>query len=394
MKKVLLVVMILLLISGCDDVKKDNKDNPSKEKKTMTIDEKVDQKLKEMTIEQKIAQMLIVYYSKDEVDSNLKNVFTTNTPGGFILMGDNITTYERTKKMVDDLKKLSDVPLIISIDQEGGNVQRLKSMLDKEITNIPYMYNLGLKNDLNLTYEIGKIMAYELRTIGVNVDYAPVVDIYSNPNNPVIGKRSFGTNKEIVSNHSVKLAQGLEDNKVIATYKHFPGHGDTDVDSHESLPIINKTYDELKEEELVPFKNAINNNAKIIMIGHLALPKVTGSNIPASLSKKIVTDILKNDLGYNGLVITDALNMGALTKNYSDEEIYVGAINAGCDLLLMPNGSKKAIEIIKKNISEERINESVKKILKFKYTYLDEDNTLDESYIGKQEYKNIINQAK
>ena len=313
-------------------MKKDNKDNPSKEKKTMTIDEKVDQKLKEMTIEQKIAQMLIVYYSKDEVDSNLKNVFTTNTPGGFILMGDNITTYERTKKMVDDLKKLSDVPLIISIDQEGGNVQRLKSMLDKEITNIPYMYNLGLKNDLNLTYEIGKIMAYELRTIGVNVDYAPVADIYSNPNNPVIGKRSFGTNKEIVSNHSVKLAQGLEDNKVIATYKHFPGHGDTDVDSHESLPIINKTYDELKEEELVPFKNAINNNAKIIMVGHLALPKITGSNIPASLSKKIVTDILKNDLGYNGLVITDALNMGALTKNYSDEEIYVGAINAGCDL--------------------------------------------------------------
>lgn len=375
-------------------MKKDNKDNPSKEKKTMTIDEKVDQKLKEMTIEQKIAQMLIVYYSKDEVDSNLKNVFTTNTPGGFILMGDNITTYERTKKMVDDLKKLSDVPLIISIDQEGGNVQRLKSMLDKEITNIPYMYNLGLKNDLNLTYEIGKIMAYELRTIGVNVDYAPVADIYSNPNNPVIGKRSFGTNKEIVSNHSVKLAQGLEDNKVIATYKHFPGHGDTDVDSHESLPIINKTYDELKEEELVPFKNAINNNAKIIMVGHLALPKITGSNIPASLSKKIVTDILKNDLGYNGLVITDALNMGALTKNYSDEEIYVGAINAGCDLLLMPNGSKKAIEIIKKNISEERINESVKKILKFKYTYLDEDNTLDESYIGKQEYRNIINQIK
>lgn len=130
------------------------------------------------------------------------------------------------------------------------------------------------------------------------------------------------------------------------------------------------------------------------MVGHLALPKITGSNIPASLSKKIVTDILKNDLGYNGLVITDALNMGALTKNYSDEEIYVGAINAGCDLLLMPNGSKKAIEIIKKNISEERINESVKKILKFKYTYLDEDNTLDESYIGKQEYRNIINQIK
>ena len=160
------------------------------------------------------------------------------------------------------------------------------------------------------------------------------------------------------------------------------------------LPIINKTYAELKNEKLVPFINAINNNAKIIMVGHLALPKITGDNTPATLSKKIITDILKDDLGYKGLVITDALNMGALTKNYTDEEIYVRAINAGCDLLLMPNGSKKAIEIIKKNIDEDRINESVRKILIFKYTYLAEDNSLDESYLGTKGHKNIVNQIK
>lgn len=157
------------------------------------------------------------------------------------------------------------------------------------------------------------------------------------------------------------------------------------------LPIINKTYAELKNEKLVPFINAINNNANIIMVGHLALPKITGDNTPATLSKKIVTDILKNDLGYQGLNITDGLNIGALTKSYSDEEIYIGAINAGCDLLLMPNGSKKAIEIIKKNIDEERINESVRKILIFKYTYLNKDNTLDDSYIGTKENLDIIN---
>ena len=396
MKKILTLLMILIVITGCNsNIKNEIETTKNEEtKKELTIEDIVEEKMSKMTIEEKIAQMLVVYYSKDEVDSTLKNVFTTNTPGGFILMKDNITTYEKTKKFVDNLKNLSDVPLIISIDQEGGNVQRLKAITDKDATNIPYMYNVGLKNDTKLTYKIGKVIAEELRTIGVNVDYAPVLDIYSNPNNTVIGKRSFGKTKELVSNHSIELAKGLMDNKVVPTYKHFPGHGDTAVDSHVGLPIINKTYDELKKEELVPFINAINNDAKIIMVGHLALPKITGDNTPATLSKKIVTDILKNDLGYKGLVITDGLNMGALTKNYTDEQIYVGAINAGCDLLLMPNGSKKAIEIIKNNIDEKRIDESVRKILIFKYTYLDEDNTLDESYLGSKEHKDIINQIK
>ena len=396
MKKILTLLMILIVITGCNsNIKNEIETTKNEEtKKELTIEDIVEEKMSKMTIEEKIAQMLVVYYSKDEVDSTLKNVFTTNTPGGFILMKDNITTYEKTKKFVDNLKNLSDVPLIISIDQEGGNVQRLKAITDKDVTNIPYMYNVGLKNDTKLTYKIGKVIAEELRTIGVNVDYAPVLDIYSNPNNTVIGKRSFGKTKELVSNHSIELAKGLMDNKVVPTYKHFPGHGDTAVDSHVGLPIINKTYDELKKEELVPFINAINNDAKIIMVGHLALPKITGDNTPATLSKKIVTDILKNDLGYKGLVITDGLNMGALTKNYTDEQIYVGAINAGCDLLLMPNGSKKAIEIIKNNIDEKRIDESVRKILIFKYTYLDEDNTLDESYLGSKEHKDIINQIK
>ena len=356
MKKILTLIMILIVITGCNsNIKNEIETTKNEEtKKELTIEDIVEEKMSKMTIEEKIAQMLVVYYSKDEVDSTLKNVFTTNTPGGFILMKDNITTYEKTKKFVDNLKNLSDVPLIISIDQEGGNVQRLKAITDKDVTNIPYMYNVGLKNDTNLTYKIGKVIAEELRTIGVNVDYAPVLDIYSNPNNTVIGKRSFGKIKELVSNHSIELAKGLMANKVVPTYKHFPGHGDTAVDSHVGLPIINKTYDELKKEELVPFINAINNDAKIIMVGHLALPKITGDNTPATLSKKIVTDILKNDLGYKGLVITDGLNMGALTKNYTDEQIYVGAINAGCDLLLMPNGSKKAIEIIKNNIDEKK----------------------------------------
>jgi beta-N-acetylhexosaminidase len=191
---------------------------------------------------------------------------------------------------------------------------------------------------------------------------------------------------------AISLAKGLEDNNVIATYKHFPGHGDTDVDSHIDLPVSNKTLQELENEELIPFKSAIENNAKIIMIGHIALPEITGDDTPASLSKVIITDILKNQMGYKGLVITDALNMSALTKNYSYEEIYIKAIDAGVDLLLMPNSSKEAVEYIKNSVSEERIDESVRKILTFKYTYLTGVNNLDITYLGGEEHKQIIDQ--
>ena len=282
--------------------------------------------------------------------------------------------------------------MIISIDQEGGTVQRLKGISDVEVTNIPNMYDLGATGNLNLAYQVGKVMAEELRTIGVNVVYAPVLDVYSNELNTVIGKRSFSSDPQVVTDMASELAKGLEENGVIATYKHFPGHGDTEVDSHVNLPIVKKTYDELLNLELIPFQNAISSGAKIMMIGHIALPEITGDNTPASLSKTIVTDTLKGKLGYQGLVITDALNMGALTKNYSKEEIYTQAIEAGVDLILMPSGSKQAIEFIRKNISEERINESVEKILKFKYTYLGQNNQLDKSYLGGTEHQEVVQQ--
>lgn len=376
-------LFILVLLVGCGSTKT----NVTKEKK-ISIEDKVKQKMEKMTLEQKIAQMLVVYYTNDTVDDSLKETLKKYNLGGFILMKDNITTFDKTKKFVDDLQKNSDIPMIISIDQEGGKVQRLELLEDIKPTYIPSMYELGETNDKELAYQVGKVTAEELRTIGVNVVYAPVLDIYSNKDNEVIGTRSFGTTPEQVSDMAISYAKGLEENGVIATYKHFPGHGDTSVDSHYSLPVITKSYDDLKKFELIPFKKAIENDAKIIMIGHLNITSI--DNEPSSLSKKIITDVLYKDLGYKGLVITDALNMGAITNNYTDEEIYTKTINAGVDLLLMPNGSKKAIEYIKKNISEERINKSVEKILKFKYTYLKDYKTLDKSYLNSKEHQDII----
>ena len=391
-RKIVLITLIILIITGCNKNKTETIKNNNKESDPILT--KVNKLMDKMSIEEKIAQMLVVYYAKDTVDDNLKKSIKSTPFGGFILTRDNITTYDKTLKFVKDLQNNSSIPMIISIDEEGGNVQRLEYINDKKVTHIPYMYELGKINDISLAYDTAKVMAEELRTIGVNITYAPVLDVYSNPNNPVIGKRSFSENPNIVSNMALSFSKGLEENKVIPTFKHFPGHGDTDTDSHISLPIINKTYEELKETELIPFQKAIDSGAKIIMIGHIALPKIVGDNTPSSLSKKIVTNILKKDMHYDGLVITDALNMGALTNNYTDEEIYIKTIEAGVDLLLMPNGSKKAIEIIKKKVSEDRINESVRKILLFKYNYLNETNYLDESYLGSSEHQNIINKIK
>ena len=354
-----------------------------------TIEEKVDKIINEMTIEEKIGQMLIIYDTHETVDEELKQFIKDIKPSGFIINQNNITTFDKTKKYIEDLKQNSEIPLIISIDQEGGKVQRLQNLEDEKATYIPSMLDLGKTNDIELAYEVGRVLAEDMRTLGINVVYAPVCDVFSNPYNEVIGNRSFGSNPNLVANMCVSLGKGLEDNGIIATYKHFPGHGDTTTDSHTSLPIINKSYEELLNNELIPFKKAIENDAKIIMVGHIAFPDLTNDNIPASLSKKIITNLLKNDLGYDGLVITDALNMGALINNYSDEDIYVKAVEAGVDILLMPTDAKKAIEVIKDNISVERIDESVKKILIFKYTYL-KDNILDESYLNNKEHQEII----
>ena len=398
------VLFICFLLVGCslnDNVIYDTSLDFDDVEEVTSLDDKVDKMLAEMTLEEKIGQMLIVYYNSSVMDDTLKSALTDVKPGGFILFKDNITTYDNTLKFIKDIKSTSDIPMFISIDQEGGNVQRLLSLSDISVSNIPYMNYVGNMKDVNLTYEVGKVIAEELRVFGINMDFAPVIDIWSNSNNTVIGKRSFGNDSELVSSMGLALGKGLSDNGIISVYKHFPGHGDTDVDSHYSLPVINKTKEEFLSLELVPFKNAIENGAEVIMIGHLAVPSLTGSDIPASLSKEIITNLLKNEMGFDGLVVTDALNMGALTNYYSQEEVYVKAIDAGVDLLLMPSSSRKAVVAIKKAVedgvlSEKKIDESVRKILMLKYEKIEKDyNTyLPKEYLNSKEHQDVLNSIK
>lgn len=400
MKKICIgLIVIIILIGGIFLFKNDKKesfDNDSKVNRPIndtieeTLEEKVNNKLKSMTIDEKVAQMIVLAWREPNTYDELYRTFRDKKVGGFILFKENMSTYEKTKTLITNLQGYNDIPLIIGMDQEGGLVQRLKYLKDVKVTDIPYMYYLGKTNDEALAYNVGRVMAEELRTIGVNVVFSPDIDIYSNPNNTVIGKRSFGSDYLLINKMAGSLAKGLEGTGVIPTYKHFPGHGDTEVDSHKDLPIINKTYDELKNQELQTFQYAIKNNAKLIMVGHIALPKVTDDNTPASLSKELITNVLKNDLGYEGLVITDALNMRALTDNYSHKEIVIKAIDAGVDILLMPEDVENTIKYVKENISEERLDESVKKILAFKYKYLSNYELLDKEYLGSSEHKEII----
>lgn len=350
--------------------------------------------IKDMSLKEKIGQMLIIDYAKDTYDTNLDRIIKTVKPGGFILMSDNIKYYDNTISLVKSLKQNSNIPMIIAIDEEGGRVQRTILLKDTPVTNVPSMYELGKTNNQLLAYQVGVILAKKVKTLGVNLDFAPVLDIYSNKNNKVIGDRSLSEDKNIVTNLSISIQKGLEDNNVNTCIKHFPGHGDTKTDSHLDIPIINKTYEELLDNELYPFIKSIKNGSKMVMVGHIALPKITNNNVPASLSKKIITDILKNKLNFKGLVITDALNMKALTNNYTEKEIYINAINAGVDILLMPQNPENAVKYIEEAIKENKIlinqiDASVEKILNYKEKYL-KDEYLDKSYLSKEEYNTVL----
>ena len=393
--KLLFILLISVFLVGCKDANKVFKTKPSVDE---TVYNEVDEVMSHMSLDEKIGQMFIVSYNSTSYNDELSNIMSTVKPGGFMFLGYNITTYNDTLKFVKDLKGSSEIPLFITVDEEGGNVERL-AYLKEDITHIPYMYDVGLKDDLELTYDVGKVIGREIGVLGFNVDFAPVIDVVTNKDNQVIGKRSFGGDYEKVAKHGVALSNGIEEYNVISCYKHFPGHGSTMEDSHVDLPIINKDRETLLNEDLYPFKYAIHNDAKMIMVGHIAVPSITGDNTPASMSKAIINDLLIDELQYKGLVITDALNM-IEHRDYSSDEIYQNVINAGVDILLYPTDSIEAFNSVKKSvkegkISEDRINSSVRKILFYKYKYIKDnyDNYLDVSNLNSEENINTINKV-
>lgn len=354
---------------------------------------KKDKTIEDMTLREKIGQMLMVYYNGDELDDDLINSLKENQPGGFIVSGANLTTYDKTKKLITGLNKYVDLDMIIAVDQEGGTVQRLYDISDKKATFIPNMYDVGVKNDKNISYRIGNIIGDEVGSIGCNAVFAPVLDV-GDYNISAMSKRMLSSDKDIVIKNAMEIYNGIEDTGVISIVKHFPGIGNTSDDTHDNdVSIVNKTYEELYDEDLQPFITAIENDVSMIMVGHSSYPKITGDNLPASLSSKIINDILRNKLGYDGVVIIDAVNMGTLASNYSEKYIYTTAINAGVDIFIMPNGSKRVIDLIEDevkngNIKEEIIDDAVNRILKLKKDKL--NKRLSNNRYGLKENKKFI----
>ena len=330
-------------------------------------------KLNKMSLQTKIGQMIMIDYRDTlEMTVDLEKVLTTYSPGGFIVFRSNVGDLKQTRKLLSDIKEMGDISPIISVDQEGGRVQRLKESVG--IEPIPPMEEIGKTKSEEEVFLLGKKMGEELKNIGVDMDMAPVLDVFSNPENRVIGDRSFGSNPERVKTLSMALANGLKESNVIAVGKHFPGHGDTFKDSHVDLPIVQKNLEELKRLELVPFVEAIKEEIPGLMIGHLAVPKITGDNSPATLSKVLISDLLRGKLGYDGLVIPDSLKMKALSNYFTENEIYLRCVKAGNDMLLMPQNINVAYDTIYRAVNdgvidESKIDDAVYRILSLKFDY-------------------------
>ena len=297
----------------------------------------------------------------------------------FIFFSNNLTDPKQTVQLLNQIKSENDanpLPLLLSVDQEGGRVTRLPG----DLVNFPTNQEIGTINSPDFSYKVGTLLGKELNEFGFNLDFAPVLDINSNPNNPVIGDRSFGEDPDIVSHLGISTMKGIQSQHIISTIKHFPGHGDTSVDSHLELPVVNKGLDELESLELIPFEQAIKKGADVVMVAHILLPALD-STYPASLSKKVVTDILRKQLDFNGVIMTDDMTMEAITDNYQTGPAAVQAVKAGSDIVLVAHRYDqivKAIEAVKAavlngEISEERIDESVERIMKLKQEYNIED---------------------
>lgn len=344
--------------------------------------DKVQQIVDSMSLEEKVAQLFLVQpeaivdIGTATAAGDATNQAINKTPvGGFVYFSDNLQSEQQVQDMLRNVQKYSEdrigLPAFLSVDEEGGTVTRVASTGRFDVADVGDMAKIGASGDVQQARQAGETIGSYLSELGFNLDFAPDADVLTNPDNTVVKKRSFGSDPRVVSDMSLAVAQGLAQHQVYSVYKHFPGHGATAGDTHQGYAYTDKTLDELKQSELIPFENAIQNNAAFIMAAHISAPRVTGDDTPASLSKTMITDILRGQMGYDGIVVTDAMNMGAVTEQYTSAQAAVKALQAGADLVLMPEDFQEAyqgvLDAVKDGtLTEQRINESVTRIVKVK----------------------------
>lgn len=290
--------------------------------------------------------------------------------GGVILFAHNIDDENQLAEFIKEIRKLNGTPLL-AIDEEGGRVARIANNENFDVPKYESMAAIAESGDPNDAYKAAFTIGSYIKEYGFDIDFAPVSDVNTNPDNIIIGPRAFSNDPETAADFVVSYLNGLDSAGIVGTLKHFPGHGDVKADTHFGYAQTNKTWKELLKCEMVPFKAGIDAGAQMIMTAHIAVPKVTGDNLPSTLSPVILQDKLRGELGFDGVIVTDAMDMGAITKQFNNKEATIKAIQSGVDIILCPQDFVEAFDAVVKavekgEIEESRIDESVHRILKLK----------------------------
>ncbi len=372
-----IILLLVFLTIGCQ---------PS-DKTLDGVEDDSDSLIKNITLEEKIGQLLMPSFRKwngqavttinEEIASIIKNYHI----GGIILFEENFDNPSQTKQLIKDFQEQADIPLLIAVDQEGGIVTRIPF-----IPSMPGNMALGATRDTKLAKDVGTAIGSSLHDLGINVNFAPVLDVNSNPDNPVIGVRSFGDNVDLVTRMGIAYMQGLHEAGVAAVGKHFPGHGDVAADSHYVLPESNKSLSQLKALDLQPFQALINEGLQGMMTAHVVYHQLDSNKavsekdglpigIPATLSSNIMTDLLRDDMGYKGVLFSDAMNMKAIASHFNPVEAAIMSIEAGVDVILMPEQLDEVyhglIEAVHSGrLDEKRIDQSLQRIIQLKEAFI------------------------
>ncbi len=351
----------------------------------------IEQQLQSMTLREKVGQLFCVRpeafdvslewdsyaqlasYQVQDISERMLQVNREYPVGGIILFAHNIQDPEQLKELVSKLKAFNGAPLLY-IDEEGGRVARIGNNDSFGVEKFPPMGTLGKSGDLREARRCGKVIGTYLKQYGIDVDLAPVADVNTNPNNPVIGTRAFSSDPTLAAKLMVQYMKGLEEAGVISCLKHFPGHGDTGTDSHYGYAQTRKSWEEMLDCEMITFKAGIAAGAPMIMTAHIAAPAITGDNTPATVSREILEGKLRGELGFDKVIITDAMAMGAITRQYNSAQATLLSLQAGADIILGPKNFIEAFDAVLAAVesgalSEERIDQSVRRILRMRASY-------------------------
>lgn len=366
-------------VSGNDDLSEIQDDEVVELDKSVDSEDEIDVIIDAMSIEEKIYQLFIITPEQLTGAGNVTAAGKTTEEclkkypvGGLIYFISNLIDKAQTVEMLSNTQEIANrvegVPLFLCIDEEGGTVVRIADNPRFEVKNVGDMSQVS---DDQEAYKCGSTIGQYLNELGFNTDFAPVADVVEEGKSSIIAKRSFGSDINKVINCSIAYSNGLHDNNILSTFKHFPGHGIVETDTHNGYAYSDMNYMELSENSLKPFTIMNENNIDLVMVGHISLPNIIGDDTPSSLSSKMIAEILRKDIGYKGIVITDALNMGAISEHYTSREAAVKALQAGADLLLMPKDFQDAysgiLEAVNNgDITEQQIDNSLKRIIKAK----------------------------